>query len=406
MTHGQGSGVILDTSGLVITNWHVIWPLIGAQRDSELTAEVKLRDGRTRPAAVLSHSNKHDLALLQIQLRGDEKVKPAEIGRSGDLMIGETLIAIGNPQGHANTVTTGVLSATGRTIKVRTPDGVAREYSQLMQTDAAINQGNSGGALLDITGKLVGINNAMAVGAENIGFAIPMDVVRNVFETELTQSTSFAMGLDAPWLGLEVVERGPAVVVSSVLVGSPADKAGIEPGDVLTTAKGQPVTGSLDYQRHLVSTAFDEPFQLTLRRGDRVLNCSPVPTTRTEWLVKRAIGVEFVEIDQQQDRAVLERVTRAYYRGSGRRRVTLLPSALLVTHVDEDSPAAGLLQPGDLVFAYVERAIFGDRERPMLSRRQLHDQLRSRYGQAIKLAVVRDDRDFYTMLDVRPINRR
>ena len=407
VTQGQGSGVILDESGLVITNWHVVWPLVEPRHEVPgTTAEIKLRDGRARSAVLLSHSKDHDLALLQIQLRGDEKVKPAEIGRSGDLMIGETMVAIGNPQGHANTVTTGVLSAIGRTIKVRAPDGKVRDYAQLMQTDAAINQGNSGGALLDITGKLVGINNAMAVGAENIGFAIPMDLVRKVFETELTRSDSFAMGLDAPWLGLEVVDRGDLVLVSSVLVGSPADQAGVEPGDVLTGAQGHAVRGSLDYLRRLVSAEQAQPFALTVRRDGKDIRLDSRPTTRTTWLVTRALGAEFDIVTLEQEPETLHRVTKAFYRGSGLLRATLLPSTLRVTRVAEDSPAAGLLEPGDLVFANVIRQAFGDRELRLTTRRELHDQLRTRYGQTIKLAVIRGDRDFYTTIDVRAINRR
>ncbi|MFN6192818.1 MAG: S1C family serine protease, partial [Planctomycetota bacterium] len=217
-TEGQGSGVILDESGLVITNWHVIAPVVlGNRGAAELDVEVRLRDGRTRPARVLSSSAKRDLALLQIRRDKDDAFKPAEIGRSDSLMVGETVIAIGNPQGQANTVTSGVLSAVDRSIRVRTPDGELREYTGLLQTDAAINQGNSGGALLDITGRLVGINNAMAMGAENIGFAIPMDMVRGEFQRELLQSNSFAAAEDAAWLGLEVLDRDGAVVSDKVV---------------------------------------------------------------------------------------------------------------------------------------------------------------------------------------------
>lgn len=406
VTQGQGSGVLLDESGLVITNWHVIWPLVRASVGArELSAEVKLRDGRSRPAAVLSHSKTHDLALLQIQLQPDEKVSPIEIGRSQDLMIGETLIAIGNPQGHANTVTTGVLSATGRTIKVRAPDNQPREYSGLMQTDAAINQGNSGGALLDITGKLVGINNAMAVGAENIGFAIPMDTVREVFDQELSRSGSFAMAIDAPWLGLEVVDRGTSTMVSSVLMDSPADRAGAEPGDILTRVQGQPIRTSLDYQRQLVSAPWDRPIELRVQRDGRELELRPVPTTRSAYVVLRAIGIEIEELTPPDDRTALERATRAYYRGRGRRTVPLLRGTLRVTAVQPESPAAGLLEVGDLIFAYVERSRFGEPERPLTDERALLDALRRRDGRAIKLAVARADRDFYTTLEVRSILR-
>ena len=129
---GQGSGVILDPAGFVITNWHVVATALG---DANAVVQVKLRDGRSFGARILSSSPQHDLALLQLQMGAGDTVKPIEIGRSQDLMVGETLIAIGNPQGHSNTVTSGVLSATGRSIRVRTPDGRAREYSGLLQTD-------------------------------------------------------------------------------------------------------------------------------------------------------------------------------------------------------------------------------------------------------------------------------
>ncbi|MCA8973387.1 MAG: PDZ domain-containing protein, partial [Planctomycetes bacterium] len=280
------------------------------------------------------------------------------------------------------------------------------EFSDLIQTDAAINQGNSGGALLDITGKLVGINNAMAVGAENIGFAIPMDVVRKVFEDELTQRNSFATALDAPWLGIEVVERGSTVLVSDVLVGSPADRAGVEPGDELASIKGHEVRGLLDYQRQLVTARAEQPLPITLRRSGKALAIDPVPTTRTEWLVRRALGCEFEELTAEQDRKALYQVTLAYFRGTRQRQVRLLPGTLRVTSVEPGSPADGLLQPGDLVFACVVRQLLGDGEMRLTTRRELHDQLRTRYGQAIKLAVLRDDRDFYTTVDVRALSRR
>ncbi|MCA8953784.1 MAG: trypsin-like peptidase domain-containing protein [Planctomycetes bacterium] len=406
VTRGQGSGVILDESGLVITNWHVIWPIVSSQLDgSSFAAEVKLRDGRARRAVVLSHSKEHDLALLQVQLEAGEKVQPIEIARSSDLMIGETLIAIGNPQGHANTVTTGVLSATERTITVRAPDGQVREFAHLIQTDAAINHGNSGGALLDITGKLVGINNAMAEGAENIGFAIPMDLVREVFETELSRSGNFALALDAPWLGLEVVDRGPATLVSSVLVDSPADRAGIEAGDVLTRVRDHEIRGSLDYQRQLIAAPFGEALPLRVRRADRDLDLAPVPTTRANWFVQRALGCTVEEVKAKDEPDTLRRATLAYYSGSGRRSAYLLPSTLRVSAVEPGSPAEGLLEAGDLVFACVARSRFGEFDRPLESRRELLEELGRRYGGAIKLAVARGEHDYYITLDVRSVGR-
>jgi len=407
-TEGQGSGVILDDSGLVITNWHVTAPLMLMQRNgqNELDVFVKLRDGRTRPATVLSSSAGRDLALLQMRLEPDEKVKPAEIGRSGDLMIGETLIAIGNPQGHANTVTSGVLSAIGRTIKVRAPDGIVRTYADLLQTDAAINQGNSGGALLDITGKLIGINNAMAMGAENIGFAIPMDIVREVFERELMSSTSFAVSGDAPWLGLDVVEQNGGVVVSAVEPGSPGARAGVEPGDVLAKVAGHGVRSTLDYQRHLVAAKAREPLALAVQRGKQELQLAPVPTTRTNLAIHAALGVEIEEISAAREPDLVRKVTAAYFADSGLGRVAMLPAALRITEVEPGSPAADIgLEPGDLLLGFVRPRAWGPEEQPLFSARAFLELVEAQRP-GVRITILRGDTALEGPLRVRSSGRR
>lgn len=409
VTEGQGSGVILDDSGLVITNWHVVAPVVLGDRRGgpELDVVVKLRDGRSRPARVLSSSAKRDLALLQLKLEDEEKVKPIEIGRSADLMIGETVIAIGNPQGHANTVTSGVLSAIDRSIRVRTPDGALREYSGLLQTDAAINQGNSGGALLDITGRLIGINNAMAMGAENIGFAIPMDSVREEFERELVQSASFAAAADAPWLGLEVSERDGALTIAEVRAGSPAATAGVQVGDVLTRIGGQEVRSSLDYVRRFFSVAADQPLQLSLRRGDRPLDVKAVPISRTQGTVLEAIGAQFTEIDAEHDPELVRKATLMLYRGTGRRRVPLLPAILQVKEVLPDSPAAAIgLREGDILLGVLSRGPFGDTELPVSSLRDWAQVLEQQRGRSLRITILRGDRDLSGTLDVRGTRQR
>jgi len=408
-TEGQGSGVILDDSGLVITNWHVTAPLFLLQRNgqAELDVAVKLRDGRTRPATVLSTSATRDLALLQMRLLPDEKVKPAEIGRSSDLMIGETLIAIGNPQGHANTVTSGVLSAIGRTIQVRGPDGYPRSYSDLLQTDAAINQGNSGGALLDITGKLIGINNAMAMGAENIGFAIPMDIVREVFEHELVRSSSFAVSGDAPWLGIDVAEQDGAVVVAAVEPGSPADRAGVQKGDVFAKAGGQSVRSTLDYQRQLIAAKAKQPFALALRRGKKDIDLAPVPTTHTNREILAAVGVEIEEVSASKDADLVRKVTIAYYADRNLRRVAMLPSALRITDVQPDSPAAEIgLEPGDLLLGYVKPGMFGPEEQPLFTARTFLNLVEGQPRSGLRIAILRGDTALEGTIHVRPAAAR
>jgi len=407
ITEGQGSGVILDERGLVITNWHVVAPVLAQNELQRLELTVKLRDGRSRMARVLSSSANRDLALLQLALEPGETVRAAEIGRSADLMIGETVIAIGNPQGHANTVTSGVLSAAGRTIQVRTPDGV-RSYADLLQTDAAINQGNSGGALLDITGKLVGINNAMAMGAENIGFAIPMDVVREVFEHELLQSASFALAADAAWLGLEIGEADGQVVVTEVVPDSPAAEAGIEPGDVLAGMADQDVRSSLDYLRRVVTARPHQPFPLRLRRGDKELRLAPVPITHTDAVTLATIGAQLEAIAADQDPGLVEKTTRAYYRGKtvwG--SVPLFPSVLRIAAVRPGSPAESVgLKPGDVMLAVFVPSRLGTREVPVTSLRDFATVLDQQRGRSIRIAILRGGDDLTGTLDVRGPARR
>jgi S1-C subfamily serine protease len=395
VTEGQGSGVILDEAGLVITNWHVIAPVVLAdRRDPSRGIVVKLRDGRTREAHVLSSSATRDLALLQLRLEPKETVKAAEIGRSGDLMIGETVIAIGNPQGHANTVTSGVLSATGRTIQVLAPDGVPRTYSDLLQTDAAINQGNSGGALLDITGKLIGINNAMARGAENIGFAIPMDVVRQEFQKELIQSASFATAGDSPWLGLEVADRDNKVVISEVVPGSPAAVAGVRVGDVLARIGEREVRSSIDYVRHYIYAQVQTPLQLLLRRGSRELEVAPLPITREQGLVLSTLGATVDEVDSETDMALVRKATLAFYRDSGRSRVWLLPAVLRFKNILPDSQAEAIgLRKGDVLLAFLQQSPFGDREIPLTSRSDLAHLFEQYRGKSLRISVLRGDKD-------------
>jgi len=405
---GQGSGVILDDTGLVITNWHVVAPALQAdERVLPIGIEIKLRDGRVRPAVVLSSSTARDLALLQMRLENDEKVQPVAIGRSDDLMIGETLIAIGNPQGHANTVTTGVLSAIGREIQVRTPDGEIRDYRDLLQTDAAINQGNSGGALLDITGRLVGINNAMAMGAENIGFAIPIDIVRQVFVQELVQGSSFAVAADAAWLGIDVADREGTVQITGVLPGSPAQKAGVQRGDVLVQIADHSIRSGLDYQRHIVDAKAHQPLGLRLQRGDRKVEIDVAPTTATHGVLLRLVGADVEEVTAAAEDALLRRATRAFYRSFGLGRVTMLPSTLRIVSVLPDSPAEALgLQPGDVLYSVAVVAGFREREQPLLSLRDLAYVLQQHTGRSVRVSVLRGDDELAGQLEVRGERRR
>lgn len=267
-----GSGVIVDGArGLVLTNAHVI-----AGGDE---VRVHLLDGREFPAVVKGADPDFDIALLQI--KAPQGLPSVRMGDSGDLMPGETVIAIGNPFGFNHTVTTGVVSALGRTI--RNADGV---FTDLIQSDAAINPGNSGGPLLNMEGALIGVNTAVDARAEGIGFAIPINKVRRVMEDLMGQ------GKTAPlWLGLaaeDVDARAAAalglreasgILVTTVHEGTPAAKAGIEPGDVIESINASPVRDRRDYVDMLRNQTGGDPLRINLRRGDtkRSVNLTPVP---------------------------------------------------------------------------------------------------------------------------------
>ena len=234
-----GSGVIVDSKGTIVTNQHVI-----AGADS---IRVQLADGRIAEAAVVGQDPDTDLAILHLSI-GNLPVMP--MGRSDTLRVGDIVLAIGNPYGLSQTVTQGIVSATGRGQL-----GLAT-FENFIQTDAAINLGNSGGALIDARGDLVGINTAVLNrtygGPEGIGFAIPVNLVRGVMEQVLAHGH-----VVRGWLGFEPQDLSPeqaaqlgiaggGVTVVNILVRSPAFDAGVRPGDLITTLDGESVKSSQD----------------------------------------------------------------------------------------------------------------------------------------------------------------
>ncbi len=267
---GLGSGVIVDPNGIIITNDHVIR---GAS-----AIHVVLADGRELEAEVIGSDANNDLAVLKVSSK--QPLPAAKLGTSSDLMIGETVVAIGSPFGLSKTVTSGVVSATGRTFKA---DG--RTYNDFIQTDAAINPGNSGGPLLNVDGDVIGINTAIFASAQGIGFAIPADKVRRIMD-ELTR-----FGKVRPvWVGIEAQDLSPRLarqlgwdrtygaVVSDVEPGSPADQAGIRRGDVLAEMGGSRISDAEDYVTRARGYPARAAFPLVIFRegGQRTLQVTPV----------------------------------------------------------------------------------------------------------------------------------
>ena len=346
---GDGSGVIVSSEGLVLTNWHVVRYF---DRVQNFRCRVSLRDGRQHPAKVVNTSRENDLALLLVTPADGLKhsFPPIEMGNSETLMVGETVVAIGNPRGQANTVTSGVLSAVNRSMAV-TPQGERRPivFDTLLQTDAAINPGNSGGALLDLTGRLIGINTLMQLQSENIGFAIPVNKVRRVFESDLLNVSRLSI-----WIGFDVKETKDGLVTDGVVRGGPADKAGIRNGDRVLQVGNRKVNSAKDFAKALVTWTAGQRVPFYISRNASTKWHEVRGWTRSEAAVYQFIGVTLDEVDVRREyqlfRSVYDELYQTYGYDGGRFDL------LRVVGVQRDSPAAELgLKPGDLLIGTIYR---------------------------------------------------
>ena len=245
-----GSGILISKDGEVLTNYHVV-------RSAD-TIKVKLADGSEYEARLIGKDDRTDLALLKIRRSGGE-LPVARLGNSGQLEVGDWVMAIGNPFGLEHTVTAGIVSAKGRVIG-------AGPYDNFIQTDASINPGNSGGPLINSLGEVVGVNSAIfsqSGGNIGIGFAIPIDLARKVAD-QLRKNGKVVRG----WLGIRAQDVSPQLaaslgltrpasemaVVTEVADGSPAAEGGIKPGDIILEFNGKPVPKSHDFPAVIADT--------------------------------------------------------------------------------------------------------------------------------------------------------
>jgi serine protease Do len=249
--NGMGTGVIIDRRGYIITNYHVV--------DEVGKIEVTLADGVTGVARLINYDPETDLALIKIDTKRDLPV--IEVGRSDDLMRGETVIAIGNPFGYQNTVTVGIVSALHRDI----PVNGTQQYNDLIQTNADINPGNSGGPLLNIDGDVIGINVAVRVGAQGIGFAIPIDTALEVMADLVaahresgTHGLTFSRTTD---------EVGNQLVVREASGARGHSAREIRIGDRVSSVEGNQVRNRLDLELALLDKRDGESVELGLERN-------------------------------------------------------------------------------------------------------------------------------------------
>ncbi len=318
-TTSLGAGVIIDPRGYILTNHHVV------ARASRI--QVTLSDKSSYPAELLSFNQEKDIAILKVS--PTRSLPFVEMGTSSDLMPGETVIAVGNPFGLGHSVSVGVLSAVGRPFAYKGK----LVYDNLIQTDASINPGNSGGPLLNINGKLIGINMAIQVGAQGIGFAIPINDVRAIISQLLRAEQKRAI-----WVGIKVEEGVEGLTVVAVEPGSPARAGGLRPGDIILSLDGSPVQNEVAFESLLLEKKVGEVLRVALkRRGKQLalqLSLKTPPRPDVKRLAREKLGIQVQNLSTSLAQSLAVR-----------------PDAgIVVTDVEASGPAAAAgIVVGDII---------------------------------------------------------
>jgi Do/DeqQ family serine protease len=365
-----GSGVIIDGArGFILTNAHVI--------ERATAIKVVLQDERQFDVRIVGTDPDSDLAVLQI--KSDSPLPSVNMGDSDDIMIGETIIAIGNPFGFSHTVTTGVVSAMGRSIKTD-----ERVFHEFIQTDASINPGNSGGPLLNINGELIGINTAIYAKAQGIGFAIPINRAQRIV-SDLIQ---FGHVIQA-WIGLAVQELDPrmaayldlkesqGVVVTQVEEDSPAQKAGLAPGDLILTLGRRKLLSVGDYLSAARGVSPGQTVRLALWRDGGIkeleIRTEPFPVQRVAQLAWQRLGIEIKAISP---------ALRQGYKLTAEQGVA-------ITAVRKGSYLANIgVMPGDVLLQIDEKTIVNESDFKTAM-------INSRLKSSVLLLVQRNDQVYY-----------
>jgi serine protease Do len=327
--HSLGSGVIIDEEGYVLTNFHVI------NRASRVS--VRLFDGREYECERISETSLTDLALLKIKTKKGEKFSAVKFAADDDLLLGETVLALGNPFGLGGSVSRGILSS-----KSRRPatENEPLDVMDWLQTDAAINPGNSGGPLINLRGELIGINVAIYREGQGIGFAIPVKRIAAAMSDIYSPEE-----LDSLWFGARVRPGTSPLQVASVQMESPAGKAGLRAGDLILQVNGKPPRSFMEFIGQLRQIKDGEDLVLNIQRGDekRKINFRLLPEKDffNAELIRKKIG------------ATLQEMTPELAEGLG-----LNWRGLLVSGVDRGTAAADAeLQRGMLITTIDGQAI-------------------------------------------------
>lgn len=316
--NGMGTGIVIDPSGYVITNYHVVEDVDDIQ--------VTLHGGTTTTAELIAAQVRRDLALIKVKT--DKPLQTIPRGTSSDLMVGETVIAIGNAFGYVHTATLGIISALHRDV----PVNETQDYEDLIQISAGINPGNSGGPLLNIEGEVIGMNVAVRVGAQQIAFAIPIDQVIDIVTEMIEQRNDVRLATGLRTSGGP--REGDGVTIANVSASSPAAREGLKPGDRVVRVGSQIVNDRLDYALALLNTSVGSEVEFCVERSGQRLDLAlrmepgrsdqPLSTTDLAWSV---IGVRAKSVSDSAMRRLNSRM-RTKYRGG-----------LYITSVRPGSPA-------------------------------------------------------------------
>ena len=307
-----GSGVIIDESGYVLTNEHVVK---GAK-----SIWVKLIDGRELEAERVTGTTKTDVALLRIKAKDNEKFTPVRFAADDDLLLGETVITLGNPFGLGGSVSKGILSSKSR--RPATEDSPL-DVADWLQTDAAINPGNCGGPLINLRGELIGLNVAVYREGHGIGFAIPIKRINEALSRYFTPE-----GTKALWFGARVRSGASLLEVTAVETASPADKGGLRVGDTVLQVAGKTPRNFIEFMRELNAAGSEKPVSLLIRRGNAQQTLSVRLTPERDFfnaeLVRQKLGLQVQELTRE----LAASMGFPFFRG------------FVVLDLDKDSPAA------------------------------------------------------------------
>ena len=378
---GMGSGFIVDADGVILTNNHVV--------DGADKIVVRLSDGRELPAEVVGTDPKTDIAVLRVEAKG---LRAAELGDDRRLRVGEWVLAIGSPLGpqYEHSVTAGIISAKGRAGL-----GLA-DYEDYLQTDAAINPGNSGGPLVNLRGEVVGINSAIASrtgGYQGLSFAIPMTMARDIMDQLLAHGK-----VTRAWLGVSIqdvtpdiaaglkLDKDSGILISDVVAGSPASRAGLEDGDVIVSLDGKPTGPMQEFRNRIARSKPGTRVELGVLRDDKERTFDVTLEEMADEQVARGGSPGQEDAPEGELGIEITNVTPAVAQQYGLDEGT---HGVLVTNVEPGSAAAEAgLRPGDVLRSVNRKRVTNVRElKAALERVPSKD--------PVVLQVAREDRTFY-----------